>query len=95
MTEEKKPENTDGGSTADKPVAKGPEAEVSTTDESKAAGPSISTPHPFEALLDEYPLREPSEDPVWSVRIVKGWMYFLAFNFAWMFLFFILGLFYE
>ena len=54
-----------------------------------------TSPHPFEVLLDEYPLREPSEDPVWSVRIVKGWMYFLAFNFAWMLLFLILGIFYE
>jgi len=61
---------------------------------SSAAAPD-ATPHPFEALLDEYPLREPFEDPVWSVRIIKGWMYFLAFNFAWMLLIFILGIFYD
>jgi hypothetical protein len=67
--------------------AGGPESEVGAKQD--------ATPHPFEALLDEYPLRDPSEDPVWSVRIIKGWLYFLAFNFAWMFLFLILGLFYE
>jgi len=63
--------------------------------ESEVGAKQDATPHPFEALLDEYPLRDPSEDPVWSVRIIKGWLYFLAFNFAWMFLFLILGLFYE
>ena len=67
--------------------AGGPESEVGAKQD--------ATPHPFEALLDEYPLRDPSEDPVWSVRIIKGWLYFLAFNFAWMFLFLILGLFNE
>ena len=105
MTDENKKKKTASRSTTDEPGASRPEAEGQTIDETTAPGPTPadstppgsldSTPHPFEALLDEYPVRDPSEDPVWSVRIVKGWMFFLAFNFAWMFLFFILGLFYE
>jgi hypothetical protein len=54
-----------------------------------------AAPHPYEALLDEYPLRDPSEDPVWSVRIVKGWMYFVVFNIVWIVVFLILGVFIE
>jgi hypothetical protein len=68
-------------------TAGGPESEV-------GAKPD-ATPHPYEALLDEYPLRDPAKDPVWSVRIIKGWLYFLAFNITWIILFLILGIFYE
>jgi hypothetical protein len=74
--------------TASEPVAEG----SATNGPAGEEGPADSTPHPLEALLDEYPLRDPSEDPVWSVRIVRGWMYFLAFNFVWMFLIFVLGI---
>jgi len=52
-------------------------------------------PHPYEELLDDYPLREPGDDPVWSVRIVKGWMWFLAFATGGIVLLLILGLFYD
>jgi len=53
------------------------------------------TPHPFEELLDDYPLRDPAEDPVWSVRIVKVWAWFMAFSIAGIVLLLILGLFYD
>lgn len=83
------------GSTVGVPAENGSAAGASTDHKPATDGPTDSTPHPLEALLDEYPLRDPSEDPVWSVRIVRGWMYFLAFNFVWMFLIFILGIFNE
>lgn len=51
--------------------------------------------HPYEELMDDYPLREPGEDPVWSVRIVKGWMWFLAFTTGGILLLIVLGLFYD
>lgn len=51
--------------------------------------------HPYEELLEEYPLRDAAEDPVWSVRIVKWWMWFLAFCFAGLLLLLALGFFYD
>lgn len=53
------------------------------------------SPHPIETLLEDYPLREPGEDPVWSVRIVKGWLWFLAFSVSGILLLTILGFFYD
>lgn len=66
-----------------------------TAGNSDAAGTPDASPHPYEELLDEYPLRSPEEDPVWSVRIVKGWMWFLAFSIGGILLLLVLGLFYE
>ncbi len=51
--------------------------------------------HPYEKILEEYPLRDAAEDPVWSVRIVKWWMWFLAFCFAGLLLLLALGFFYD
>ncbi len=65
-----------------------------------ASGPgadasSDASPHPYEEILDEYPLREAAEDPVWSIRIVKGWMWFLAFSITGVLLLLVLGFFYD
>jgi hypothetical protein len=77
-------------------VEKARDVEPGTRNLEPASGDAPdATPHPYEALLDEYPLRDPAEDPVWSVRIIKGWLYFLAFNITWIILFLILGIFYE
>ena len=73
----------------------GQETQNSEPAAADAAEATAASPHPVEALLDKYPLRDPSEDPVWSVRIVRGWLYFLAFNFAWMLLFLVLGIFID
>ena len=51
--------------------------------------------HPYEELLEEYPLRDAADDPVWSVRIVKWWMWFLAFCIAGLLLLLALGFFYD
>ena len=56
---------------------------------------TLESPHPHEKLMNDYPLREPGEDPVWSVRIVKGWMWFLAFTTGGILLLIVLGFFYD
>jgi archaellum component FlaD/FlaE len=90
--EEKEPEAQDiaKDSTTDGPTAPGPTAEGSSADESVDIAP-----HPYEEILDDYALRDPSEDPVWSVRIVKWWMWFLAFSVGGIVLLLILGFFYD
>jgi hypothetical protein len=53
------------------------------------------TPPPYEEILEEYPLRDAAEDPVWSVRIVKGWLWFLALSAGGIILLTILGFFFD
>jgi hypothetical protein len=67
----------------------------SESSESPELPKSDGPPHPHEELMDDYPLREPTEDPVWSVRIVKGWMWFLAFTTGGILLLIVLGFFYD
>jgi len=62
---------------------------------SGADAPPDASPHPYEEMLDEYPLRETSEDPIWSVRIVKGWMWVLAVSVTGVLMLLVLGFFYD
>lgn len=55
------PEHQDGGS---------------VTPEHADEAPADDEAHPLEAQLDVYPLREPSEDPGWAVKIVWTWVGF-------------------
>lgn len=86
------PDNQDPGKATTAPKEKsGPAGE--TGDEGKTG--QEGEPHPYEDLLDEYPLRDPSEDPVWSVRIVRGWMWFLAVTTGGLLLLLILGIWFD
>jgi hypothetical protein len=94
-TEEKKAEKTTNGAAVEEPTAGGPTAQGSRASESTANGPADSTPHPYEEILDDYPLRDAVEDPVWSVRIVKGWIWFLAICGGGIVLLTVLGFFFD
>jgi len=76
-------------------VAKPEAPESNGSSESSGSPESKGAPHPHEELMDDYPLRKPGEDPVWSVRVVKGWMWFLAFTTGGILLLIVLGLFYD
>ena len=43
----------------------------------------------------EYPLRDPSEDPTWAVRIVKTWMGIVIFSIIFIVTLMILGIWYD
>lgn len=71
------------------------EEETGTETDGKSSQDTGDKPHPTEELLDEYPLRDPGEDPVWSVRIVKGWIWFLVFCILGIVLLLFLGFIYD
>jgi hypothetical protein len=108
MTDENREErnNQETGKRGNGETAETRDAEPGTRNPEPASGnvaapgpgadtPPDASPHPYEEILDEYPLREAAEDPVWSVRIVKGWMWFLAFSITGIVLLLILGFFYD
>lgn len=67
-------------------------------EEDKTAATGSEQPEPapdWEAELDSYPLREPSEDPGWAVVTVKIWMWTDLFFIAFIMVLLILGLIYE
>lgn len=47
------------------------------------------------AELDEYPLREPSEDPGWAVWIVRIWVGFTVFCIVFILVLIVLGFWYD
>lgn len=51
--------------------------------------------HPWEAELEEYPLRQPEDDPKWAVRIVQTWLGVALFSAAFVLTLLILGFFYD
>jgi len=86
--------------TPEKGPATAPPAAEKPAAREDAGGPAdqedtVSVPHPYEEILDDYPLRDASEDPVWSIRIVKGWMWFLAVCGGGIILLTILGFFFD
>jgi len=98
--------NPSTGSGQDGETAETRDAEPGTRNPEPASGdvaapgpsadaPPDASPHPYEMIMDEYPLREASEDPIWSVRIIKGWMWFLAFSITGVVLLLVLGFFYD
>jgi hypothetical protein len=89
-SETRNPEPTDSDDMADGIKTPGPMVNGST-----AGISNDTTPHPYEELLEDYPLREASEDPVWSVRIVKWWLWILAVAVTGVVLLLVLGFFYD
>lgn len=98
--------NPSTGSGQDGETAETRDAEPGTRNTEPASGdvaapgpsadaPPDASPHPYEMIMDEYPLREASEDPIWSVRIIKWWMWFLAFSITGVVLLLVLGFFYD
>jgi hypothetical protein len=94
----KAPDKEEEGGSSTAVEKTGPDAAAQEAGEkaSRTAGDEEpSKPHPYEAILEEYPLREASEDPVWSVRVVKGWMWFLAICGGGIILLTVLGFFFD
>jgi len=89
--EEDRPEEQAAGKASADPVT----SSAAPTSQSEEETAGSGEPHPFEELLDDYPLRDKSEDPVWSVRIVRGWIWFMYFSIAGIVLLLVLGLFYD
>ena len=88
-----------GSETPEQGPAQVPESSPDVREQQAPKEPESPTPevppHPYEELMDDYPLREPGDDPVWSIRVVKGWMWFLAFTTGGILLLIILGFFYD
>ena len=55
----------------------------------------VQTPNVHEDEIDVYPLREPSEDPLWAVRTVWGWVGISLFRLLFIFVLFLLGIWYD
>jgi hypothetical protein len=66
-------------------------AESGATTESQAVPP----PPAWEADLDSYPLRAPSEDPRWAVRTVWCWVVFAVTSLVFILVLLVLGAFYD
>ncbi len=49
----------------------------------------------WEADLDTYPLRSPSEDPRWAVRTVVGWVVFALISLVFILVLIVLGAIYD
>jgi hypothetical protein len=49
----------------------------------------------WEADLDTYPLRSPSEDPRWAVRTVVGWVIFAVASLIFILVLVVLGAIYD
>ena len=49
----------------------------------------------WEADLDTYPLRSPSEDPRWAVRTVVSWVVFALISLAFILVLLVLGAIYD
>jgi hypothetical protein len=69
----------------------GEEPEPETTKESSTEPKAPA----WEADLDVYPLRPPSEDPRWAVRTVVGWVVFALISLAFILVLLVLGAFYD
>jgi hypothetical protein len=55
----------------------------------------VQTPNPLEKDLDIYPVRDPSEDPRWAVRIIWVWVSMALFLLLFLVTLFIVGFWYD
>jgi hypothetical protein len=63
--------------------------------EAKREPPLEPKAPPWEADLDVYPLRSPSEDPRWAVRTVKYWVAFAVASLVFILALIVLGAIYD
>ena len=64
-------------------------------EEAMAEADQDQTPHPLEEGLDVYPLRDPAEDPRWTLRVVWTWVSIAIFLLLFIITMIILGLWYD
>ena len=79
---------------ADKGQAPEKDAAPAKDQSEDAAGQSPKEPA-WAADLDEYPLRDPAEDPRWAIRTVKVWLGVALFCLAGILTLLVLGFFHE
>jgi hypothetical protein len=75
-----------------------PEGDAKTVQEfggKMAASDGSMSHHPWESMLDSYPLRPPVEDPGWAVKIVKIWLGFAIASGMFILALIVLGFFYD
>jgi hypothetical protein len=66
-----------------------PESETTTESPTEPKAPA------WEADLDVYPLRSPSEDPRWAVRTVVGWVAFAVASLVFILVLLVLSAIYD
>ena len=65
------------------------------TDQPENINNATDEAHPIEQELDVYPLRDPSEDPRWALRVIWIWIGISCGLFLFFVLLFILGIWYD
>lgn len=80
---------------AEPPAEQLPEEKPEDTKEQTAETLVAAPAHPWEAELEEYPLRQSEEDPKWAVRIVQTWLSVALFSVAFVLALLILGFFFD